>query len=277
MSLINKITLCTLVLLLSSCSYFSEGERFPFFSRSGQKLGKYKMSDVQRARLNLDMLTGITEVATSVPNHKVYRANSRSRSDVIEFLPPFDLIINDQVQRELNYYQNVDRRVISLGIERRKEFYPMIREVFLDEGVPAELLSIAHIESGYNTLARSPAGAVGMWQFMKPTARHYGIKINLVHDQRKDPIYSSIAAARHLKDLYKMFGDWYLAVAAYNAGSGTISQALKRSSSRSFWELCRRGLIRQETQRFVPKIIAVALIDRFPWRYGFDQKQNQQA
>lgn len=267
-------TLFFMLILLqavSSCAYFSDLEfasRFPFIHRTEDRvLGAYTLKEVQRARLNLD-----NEVAPQTKKITKSKPSTLSMKS-LKFLPPFRLVENNLVKNELSKYQSQARGVISKGIKMREDFYPMIREVFLSEGVPAELLSIAHIESGYNTKAVSHAGAVGMWQFMKGTGKHYGLKINFLSDQRKDPVYSSIAAARHLKDLYKIFNDWHLAVAAYNAGSGAIKSAMKRSGAKDFWELAQSGYLKKETQRFVPKVIAVALIDRYPWRYGFAKGQ----
>jgi len=184
-------------------------------------------------------------------------------------LPAPSLAINPEVQRELQTFTGNARRHVEMSLERRDSLWPTIGAIFQDEGVPPELASVALIESGFDPHARSPSGAVGVWQFMKGTARVYGLKVGWFEDQRKDVILSTIAAARHLKDLFRAYRDWELALAAYNAGSAAVDRALNRSGSTSFWELSRRGLLRSETRRYVPKFIAAALITANPDQYGF--------
>lgn len=136
----------------------------------------------------------------------------------------------------------------------------MLVEVFRDEGIPPELINVALIESGFKPDARSYAGAVGIWQFMKATARRYGLVVTRKEDQRRDPILATVAAARHLRDLYTQYEDWYLALAAYNAGSGSVDRAMLRARSSDFWELCRKKKLRVQTARYVPKIVAATII-----------------
>ncbi len=191
-------------------------------------------------------------------------------------LPSPKLAINPEVQRELQTFTGNARRHVEMSLERRDDLWPTIDAIFRDEGVPAELASVALIESGFDPHARSPSGAVGVWQFMKGTARVYGLKVGWFEDQRKDVILSTIAAARHLKDLFRAYRDWELALAAYNAGSAAVDRALNRSGSTSFWELSRRGLLRSETRRYVPKFIAAALITANPDQYGFTNFASRQ-
>lgn len=175
-------------------------------------------------------------------------------------LPPLPLAVTAEVKRELDYFLTRESSFISASLERREQYYPMLVEIFRDEGIPLELLNVALIESGFRPDVRSRAGAVGLWQFMKSTGRYYGLKITRKVDQRTDPILSTIAAARHLRDLYIAHGDWYLALGAYNAGSGGIERAINRARSDDFWDLCRKKKLRQQTARYVPRIIAATII-----------------
>ncbi|MCB9029736.1 MAG: lytic transglycosylase domain-containing protein [Deltaproteobacteria bacterium] len=192
----------------------------------------------------------------------------REHSEV-PMLPKPKLVLTPEVTRQIKKFSENNRVFIERSVERREEFYPEFAALFIREGVPLELLNVALIESGFKSNAVSVSGATGVWQFMKPTGRSYGLKINWLSDERKDPIRSTWAAARHLKDLYEMFGDWYLALAAYNAGQGAIRRAIERSGTRDFWQLARKGYIRKQTADYVPKFIAATIITENLHDYGF--------
>jgi membrane-bound lytic murein transglycosylase D len=146
----------------------------------------------------------------------------------------------------------------------------MILDVFKEKGLPEELVFTAMIESGFNPVAVSRAGAKGLWQFMAPTARLYGLRVDRWLDERLDPEKSTVAAANYLRDLYAVFGSWDLAQAAYNAGEVRVRQAIQRSGTRDFWVLHRRSpVLLPETKNFVPAIHAATLIGREPEQYGF--------
>jgi membrane-bound lytic murein transglycosylase D len=167
---------------------------------------------------------------------------------------------------------------MGIWLNRLPGYEPMIRERLVREGMPGDLVYLALIESGFSNTATSRARAVGMWQFMKGTAKHYGLRVDSWVDERRDPYRATDAAARHLRDLSRRFGSLYLAAAAYNAGSGRVSRGLKRlpeddedplASDATFFRLYDTKLIRRETKDYVPKLIAAALIAKQPERYGF--------
>jgi membrane-bound lytic murein transglycosylase D len=137
-----------------------------------------------------------------------------------------------------------------------------------EEGLPQDLIYLAQAESGFHPLAVSRAGARGIWQFMASRGRGYGLHHNMWIDDRQDPEKSTRAAARHLKDLYNQFGDWYLAMAAYNSGPGTVQAAVKRTGYADFWELYRRNVLPKETRNYVPIILAVTIMAKNPSQYG---------
>jgi membrane-bound lytic murein transglycosylase D len=144
----------------------------------------------------------------------------------------------------------------------------MVSRTFQEVGVPQDLIYLAMAESGFQPLAVSRAGARGMWQFMAGRGSMYGLDRNWWVDDRQDPVKSTRAAALHLKDLYNEFGDWYLAMAAYNTGPGNIQHAVERTGYADFWELYKRGVLPKETQNYVPIIVAVTIMAKNPAQYG---------
>jgi hypothetical protein len=183
-------------------------------------------------------------------------------------LPEPDLTVTPEVERQLASFKK-GRRFIERSLLKREEYLPVIREIFAEEGVPEDLINVALIESGFNKDARSYAGAVGMWQFMKSTGRSYGLEVSRKVDDRKNVVDSTIAAARHLRDLYGIFGDWYLALAAYNAGIGGVSRAITRAGSSDFWVVAKKGRLKRQTIEYVPRFIAATIIVNDLEGHGF--------
>ena len=181
------------------------------------------------------------------------------------------LMLNDTVASYINYFSTRGRDVLERALERSGQYHDMIRRVLKEQGLPQDLIYLAQAESGFRPLALSRAGARGMWQFMSSRARGYGLTRNWWIDERQDPEKSTKAAARHLKDLYNEFGDWYLAMAAYNSGPGTVQSAVKRTGYADFWELYRRNVLPRETRNYVPIILAVTIMAKNPAQYGLDQ------
>lgn len=185
-------------------------------------------------------------------------------------LPKPDFGVTPEVQAELDKFMTRERATVIRVLDENAHHYEATKKVFEGQGVPTELLSVAAVESGFNPRAASPAGAKGMWQFMKSTARVYGLKVGSRTDERLDPERSTVAAANHLRDLFINFQDWHLALAAYNAGSGAVNKIMTREGESDFWELSRNGNLPRETRKFVPRVIALSLIFSDPSRYGFD-------
>jgi membrane-bound lytic murein transglycosylase D len=177
--------------------------------------------------------------------------------------------VNDAVVRWIDYFEGRGRQHMERYLSRSTRYIPMMKETLRKEGLPDDLVYLALIESGFNSQARSHAGAVGYWQFIRDTGRLYDLEINRMVDQRKDPVLSSQAAARYLKGLYNMFGSWYLAIAAYNVGENKVKRMVMRNQTRDFWELARRKTLPRETIDYVPKFIAAKLIAKDPIKYGF--------
>jgi membrane-bound lytic murein transglycosylase D len=183
----------------------------------------------------------------------------------------FPVTLNRQVKYYVDFFSGKHRKSFALWLSRSGRYLPMIHEHLREAGLPEDLAYLAMIESGYNERAYSRAKAVGIWQFIKGTGRHYGLSINTYVDERRDPIKSTRAAVSYLSDLYNEFDSWYLAVAAYNAGEGKIRRAIKKYKTTDFWEIAQGRYLKLETKRYVPKLIAAILIAKEPEKYGFDK------
>ncbi len=182
-----------------------------------------------------------------------------------------------RVKWYLDFFLGPGRQRMGIWLDRMQRYEPMIRDRLAREGMPGDLVYLALIESGFSNTATSRAKAVGMWQFMKGTAKFYHLRVDSWVDERRDPFLATDAAVRHLRDLNARFGSLYLAAAAYNAGSGRVSRGLRRlrdndagrSSDAAFFRLYDTRLLRRETKDYVPKLIAAAVIAKEPARYGF--------
>jgi len=181
------------------------------------------------------------------------------------------LMMTDPVAGYINYFSTRGRGTLERALARSGRYQAMIQRVLKEEGVPQDLIYLAQAESGFHPLALSRAGARGMWQFMASRAKGYGLERDWWVDERQDPEKSTRAAAQHLKDLYNEFGDWYLAMAAYNSGPGTVQNAVKRTGYADYWQLYKRNVLPKETRNYVPIILAVTIMAKNPEQYGLDK------
>ena len=179
------------------------------------------------------------------------------------------LILTPAVERNIRYFQTVIPDRFQGWLTRFYRYKPAVEQIFKELGIPSELVYLSLVESGFNPRAYSRARAAGPWQFMKATGRIYGLRVNWYIDERRDPVKSSVAAAQHLRDLFDRFGSWPLALAAYNAGSGKISRAIRKAGTRDFWKIAKTRYIRRETRQYVPKFMAATIIASNPTLFGF--------
>ena len=179
---------------------------------------------------------------------------------------------NSRILSYVELFQGRLRDYIDESLRRGSKYLPMIQTVFRAEGLPLDLAYIPVIESGFKTNALSKANAKGPWQFMKATAVEQGLKHDWYVDERSDPEKATVAAAKYLKSLYKMFdGDWHLVLAAYNGGLGRVQRAIKRSGREDFWELSATSrYLPKETREYVPLILAAIIVAKNPAQYGFN-------
>ena len=175
---------------------------------------------------------------------------------------------NDAVLSYVHYFStDRGRKILIAGLRRSGRYRPLVQRILDDEGVPQELIYLAQAESGFLPRARSNKQAVGMWQFVQFRGRQYGLFQTPSTDDRLDPEKSTRAAAKHLHDLYAMFGDWYLAMAAYNCGPGCVERAVERTGYADFWELRRLNALPRETANYVPVILALTIMAKNPKDY----------
>lgn len=186
-------------------------------------------------------------------------------------IPHYDIpiVVNDRVLNEIDYLLSTGERLYRY-LARSSRYEAWMKSILKEEGVPQDLFYLALIESGFSNHAYSRARALGPWQFIRSTGRIFGLESNWWLDERKDPEKATRAAARYLKRLYGEFGDWYLALAAYNAGEGKIRKAVRHSGEKDFWSISKEGShhLKLETKHYVPRFIAAALIAKMPARFA---------
>jgi membrane-bound lytic murein transglycosylase D len=189
-----------------------------------------------------------------------------------ELQKTFDMPIqvNKEVRKYIYFFSTDKKDLFTRYLSRSTRYLPMIKKVFAEYGLPEDLAYLAMIESGFTTKARSHANAVGMWQFIRGTAVRYGLTVDNVVDERRDPEKATKAAARYLLDLYKQFGSWYLAAASYNCGEGRVQKEINRNNDlKNYWELSNNQCLPTETKNYVPQMIAATIISKNPEKYGF--------
>ncbi|NWG03820.1 MAG: transglycosylase SLT domain-containing protein [Syntrophaceae bacterium] len=179
------------------------------------------------------------------------------------------IVINAKVEQFIQYFQTTARKAFSTWLSRSERYMTMMRSLLKENGLPEDLVYLALIESGFNPYAYSKSKASGLWQFIYPTGKRYGLRADWWIDERRDPEKSTIAAAKYLRDLFDLFDCWYLAAAGYNAGEAKIVKAMKRYRTEDFWELTKYRYLKRETKDYVPQMIAAALIAKDPGTYGF--------
>jgi len=211
----------------------------------------------------IDETNGIVPAAD--PN-----VRAKAQAEIKSTHSDLPLMMTDQVAGYISYFSNRGRGTFERAFARSGRYHDMMISILKQEGVPQDLIYLAQAESGFQPTAVSRAGARGIWQFMGSRGRGYGLQHSLWVDDRQDPEKSTRAAARHLKDLYAEFGDWYLAMAAYNSGPGTVQAAVRRTGYADFWELYRRNVLPKETRNYVPIILAVTIVTKNLSHYGFD-------
>lgn len=198
------------------------------------------------------------------------RLKDRVREQVAATVSQLPLSVNNAVLGYINFFSNRGHRTLLAAYGRSGRYRPMIQRILDEEGVPQELIHLAQAESGFIPRAMSSMAAGGMWQFLAWRGQQYGLMRTPLMDERMDPEKATRAAAHHLRDLYTEFGDWYLAIAAYNCGPGVVERAVERTGHADFWELRSRSVLPAETTNYVPIILAMTIMEKNAAEYGLE-------
>jgi hypothetical protein len=219
-------------------------------------------------RASIGQVSGVSKERSKIRNGEDFDDKPQEAPEII-------LRDTPEVRKYLSLYTGRRRKDIEAPLKRRAEYLPTIEKVLSYFDLPLDLSNLAFIESKFDISARSPQGAVGMWQFMKPTAQELGLRCNFWNDEREDVLRSSIAAAKYLRELHNRFDDWLLTLAAYNAGPRRVLAAIENAGGeRDFYKIASLNLLPEETVNHVSKFIAVSMITRNPDLYDFHELTN---
>ena len=269
----RRIFLLPVFLLCISCSTFlkkSEKGTESQFRWSAAVYGEKKSSiDLS---LMLAQKRAVDRILGKGKNSVVEKAEDLKKTDLAVKYVLDTRYNHPKVKKWIKYYCVEDRKRFQRFLNRGVRYKKMVQEIFMSQGLPPDLYYLGILESGYSKKAISRAGAVGPWQFMAPTGREYGLKINNYVDERIDPIRSTLAASRYLKELYRQKKSWSLALAAYNAGPGRVQRAIRRGVSKNYWSLTRRRLLPYDTREYVPQFLAILYIGKNLEKFDFHEK-----
>jgi membrane-bound lytic murein transglycosylase D len=222
--------------------------------------------DVEEARFDKAPLEDILQMTFPVDP----KLKDKVKEQVQATVSQLPLSENDAVLGYINYFSGRGHKTLIAGLERAGRYSPMIQRVLQEEGIPQELIHLAQAESGFLPRAVSIKAAAGMWQFVAWRGNQYGLRQTRFTDDRLDPEKATRASAKHLHDLYNIFGDWYLAIAAYNCGPGVVDRAVERTGYADFWELRKRNVLPAETTNYVPIILAMTIMAKNAPEYGLE-------
>jgi len=269
------------LMLASGFQVDSDPRLSDLFDQIGETLHSYERSaqqDAEEEEAGIGTPAPIDELADMTLPKGDPRLAAQAEKELMRVPHDLPLTVNDSVLQYLSYFTTVrGRATVEHGLDRSGRYNDMIRRVLKEEGVPQDLMYLAQAESAFQPTAVSRAGARGLWQFMPFRGEEYDLDRTYYVDERSDPEKATRAAARHMRDLYDMFGDWYLVMAAYNSGPMNVVKAVERTGYADFWELQKRHALPKQTQNYVPIIIALALVAKDPSLYGVQVEAEKPA
>lgn len=269
-TIVKTVVFLSLAFLLSGCADNTYYGAIPGGSRqehAGKTGARQADPDHQATEPEMCQDQELNELSQSGIWNEPYSPMSFDPTQNVSF--DFPVVLNKQVEMYLYLFQNRFREQFAHWLQRSTLYLSMMEAELAEAGLPRDLVYLAMIESGYNPTACSKSMAVGLWQFMEGTGLQYNLEIDKFVDERRHPEKSTRAAVAFLADLYKEFGDWHLAVAAYNCGPGKIRNGLSKYKVNNFWDLASQDYLSLETKGYVPKLIAALIIAKQPEKFGF--------
>jgi membrane-bound lytic murein transglycosylase D len=280
MHLRSLVILLTISIILSACAGMHQQETRTTALPAGKGVASEDASTVSSVRIQLedDAVPTLDDPLVDPHGHPLVdldvpltEAEQKALDEPVRFQFVLDIRETKEVERYFRYFTHDARSRFAAWLKRSEQYLPAVRDIFQEHDLPHDLIYLPFVESGYNPMAYSRAGAGGMWQFMPGTGRLYGLTFDWWVDQRRDPLLSTHAAAQHLAKLHDMFNDWHLALAAYNAGEGRISRAMRRSGTDNYFDLAAiNNLLATETRHYVPKLMAILKIIQNLEELGFE-------
>ncbi len=253
-------------LLLSACSanMHNTPSGYTKVAKPARSTQAIELDEVDEADASKGALTAEQERALGAESEIKFDLDQRETDEFIKYFKLY-------TARDENGQPMRGREAFEKWLNNARPYLPYIRQIIKERGLPEDLIFLPFAESGFNNWVTSRAGAVGMWQFMPYTARKQGLTVDWWIDERRDPYKATVAAMDYLSRLYDMFGDWNLALAAYNAGEGKISRVIQKTGTSDYYEMCKAGdALKAETRHYVPKILAICKIVRNLETLGFE-------
>lgn len=269
-TIVKSVVFLALVFILSSCadrSHFGAGPDHSSPGIAGNGDSSQPDQELQATEPEMCLDQELSELSQTGFWNEPYSPLNFDPTQNVFF--DFPVVLNKQVEMYLHFFQNRFREQFAHWLQRSTVYQSMMEAELAQAGLPRDLAYLAMIESGYNPVACSKSMAVGLWQFMEGTGLQYNLEIDKFVDERRHPEKATRAAVAFLADLYKEFGDWHLAIAAYNGGPGKIRIGLTKYKATNFWELASQDYLSLETKRYVPKLIAALIIAKQPEKFGF--------
>jgi len=272
----NKyLVFALLIIFISGCSHLQSAPTKTKDDKAQKaKVVDDDLYDYDESESDLTYEANLEDFLAGSPNRPISKQMEVLGVDLKNTQFDLPVVVNSAVESWVKYFTTRGRKHFEKYLERANHFVPYIDPILKKQRVPRDLVYLAMIESGFHNHAHSKASAVGVWQFIASTAKGQGLQVNWWVDERRDIEKSTYSAIKYLRMLYRKFGNWELAAAAYNAGENKIARAIKRYNSWNFWTLARRRYLKSETRNYIPKLFAAAIISKNRTLFGFNSSST---